>query len=376
MSTILKALRRLEEDRSAQSQRPLREEVTRDVAKPKSRGVLRPVLAVLLGLGVAAGAGALAFWYMGGTEEADPSVGRAKPAELAAADRASPRARPAAPAKQPRKPRAAKPARRRSSPSPAAAPSEASEQGLPAGALASKVELVKRPPAEPRIAASEAATSAGGSGTLPRPLDPEEIPGRHKLRPVRGSSAAPASSIAASTVAPDPPREATPTAGAQAGSAGPEREASRRSPSGTRPEATQPRAEPRVVTAAPEPEAPEPPATPARDAEPITTSAQAAAGKTSDQVVASAGVAPRSLEPEAPAASEVARAEIPDLRVERTVWHPTAERRFALIEFDESAERREVREGDAVGPLVVSKIEPSGVVFVHDGVELRRRVGE
>jgi hypothetical protein len=53
-----------------------------------------------------------------------------------------------------------------------------------------------------------------------------------------------------------------------------------------------------------------------------------------------------------------------------------AERRIALIEFDRSAEHREIREGDAVGPLVVSKIEPSGVVFVHEGVEVRRRIGE
>jgi hypothetical protein len=58
------------------------------------------------------------------------------------------------------------------------------------------------------------------------------------------------------------------------------------------------------------------------------------------------------------------------------VWHPIAERRVALIEFDQTAERREVREGDAVGPLVVSAIEPSGVVFVHEGVEVRRRIGE
>jgi hypothetical protein len=87
-------------------------------------------------------------------------------------------------------------------------------------------------------------------------------------------------------------------------------------------------------------------------------------------------VAPREPEPREAASKEIARAEVPALRVERTVWHPVAERRLALIEFEQSAERREIREGDAVGPLVVSKIEPSGVVFVHDGIELRRRIGE
>jgi hypothetical protein len=45
-----------------------------------------------------------------------------------------------------------------------------------------------------------------------------------------------------------------------------------------------------------------------------------------------------------------------------------------LITVDGGVE--EIQEGDAVGPLVVSKIEPSGVVFEHEGIEIRRRVGE
>jgi hypothetical protein len=117
--------------------------------------------------------------------------------------------------------------------------------------------------------------------------------------------------------------------------------------------------------------------TPARDAE-----RRAAAPKptyteeSSRKPAKSSAAAPREREPAEAASSEIVRAEIPGLRVERTVWHPIAERRVALIEFERSAERREIREGDAVGPLVVSKIEPSGVVFVHEGVEVRRRIGE
>jgi hypothetical protein len=61
--------------------------------------------------------------------------------------------------------------------------------------------------------------------------------------------------------------------------------------------------------------------------------------------------------------------------VERTIWHPLAERRIAVVELEGSDETLELHEGDAVGTLVVGKIEPSGVFFVHDGVELRRRVG-
>jgi hypothetical protein len=66
---------------------------------------------------------------------------------------------------------------------------------------------------------------------------------------------------------------------------------------------------------------------------------------------------------------------VPNVYVERTIWHPMAERRVAVVELEGSDETLELHEGDAVGPLVVGKIEPSGVFFVHDGVELRRRVG-
>ena len=65
---------------------------------------------------------------------------------------------------------------------------------------------------------------------------------------------------------------------------------------------------------------------------------------------------------------------LPEVHVEETRWHPDASRRLARVEVDGVA--REVQEGDALGPLVVSSIEPSGVVFTHDGVEMRRRIGE
>ena len=74
-----------------------------------------------------------------------------------------------------------------------------------------------------------------------------------------------------------------------------------------------------------------------------------------------------------PAASRVAAA--PQIFVERTVWHPTASRREATVQVEGFAEPLSLREGDAVGVLVVSKIEPSAVVFLHGTRELRRRVG-
>jgi hypothetical protein len=64
--------------------------------------------------------------------------------------------------------------------------------------------------------------------------------------------------------------------------------------------------------------------------------------------------------------------------VTQTIWHPRAERRIAVIERLDAAEGGEplrLREGDRVGSLQLVSIEPTGVVFVHNGVELRRRVG-
>ena len=82
----------------------------------------------------------------------------------------------------------------------------------------------------------------------------------------------------------------------------------------------------------------------------------------------------RSRPPPAPP-SKLVRAFVPSVLVVRTVWHPAAERRLAEIEVEGRPEPLLLHEGDVVGPLVVSEIEPSGVVFLHDEVELRRRVG-
>ena len=74
----------------------------------------------------------------------------------------------------------------------------------------------------------------------------------------------------------------------------------------------------------------------------------------------------------------IERNPIPPLLVTQTIWHPRAERRVALIERlddSEGGEALRLHEGDRIGSLQLVSIEPAGVVFVHDGVELRRRVG-
>jgi hypothetical protein len=68
-------------------------------------------------------------------------------------------------------------------------------------------------------------------------------------------------------------------------------------------------------------------------------------------------------------------ASAPEVRVERTQWHPTPAKRSALIRVG-ADEPLEVREGDAVAGVVVKEIRPSGVLFLYAGAEFKRAVGE
>jgi outer membrane biosynthesis protein TonB len=87
--------------------------------------------------------------------------------------------------------------------------------------------------------------------------------------------------------------------------------------------------------------------------------------------------APKPAPVPAPAGPAVARVEkLPALVVTRTEWHPDPARRRALIRVEGRAEPLELRHGDAVGALVVTSIEPSGVVFRMGEVEVRRKIGE
>jgi hypothetical protein len=64
------------------------------------------------------------------------------------------------------------------------------------------------------------------------------------------------------------------------------------------------------------------------------------------------------------------------ISVDKTIWHPDADRRLAIVELTESGEELRLQEGDAVGPLVIETIRPGGVLFVHDGVQVEYRVGQ
>ena len=63
------------------------------------------------------------------------------------------------------------------------------------------------------------------------------------------------------------------------------------------------------------------------------------------------------------------------MRVERTQWHPSPERRVAWVEVEGMTALREVREGERVGPYVVREIEAAAVLFADGNAVLRREVG-
>jgi hypothetical protein len=299
VSTILKALRRLEEEKASAGSRPLREEVAMasgpaPAPSPRRRWVLAAApLCVLFLL-----AAIWSLWPAGHPDAAS---------DVAAQPVATPAAAPEAVARAPRRPeRVVRPA-----PEPARFPLEPrtspSDAGLPDIAFASPVEVVDRGPVEPRTPIA----LARASDPLPEPHSapaPEETPTPPAPEPVVAKPAPPA----------------------------PDR-------------AVKPAAVPLVARStppAPEPAVAKPAAPKPAEVAAVPASQPAARAK-------SAGPAPR---------------------VERTRWHPVAERRVAFVTLGDEALR--IQEGDEFGRYVVREIEPSGVVFLEDGKPLRRKVGE
>ena len=92
---------------------------------------------------------------------------------------------------------------------------------------------------------------------------------------------------------------------------------------------------------------------------------------------------PKTIEAESPLSMQVEeslpvvrRVRLPRIEVVRTIWHPQADRREAEVRTSDSDELLRVGEGDAVGPLVLLQIQPAGVIFDHEGVQIQRRVGD
>jgi hypothetical protein len=74
--------------------------------------------------------------------------------------------------------------------------------------------------------------------------------------------------------------------------------------------------------------------------------------------------------------AEVERSNLPDVSVVQTSWHPRAGNRSAKVRLESGGENLLLREGDAVGGLIVQEITPSSVLFTTGEIEIRRRVGQ
>ena len=112
----------------------------------------------------------------------------------------------------------------------------------------------------------------------------------------------------------------------------------------------------------------------ARETAPSVVASAEPSRRPAAEAVAGRPAAAKPINPP-PAVVRLTRPDIPAINIVRTAWHPQADRRSARIRFEGSDETLTVREGDAVGALVIKKITPSSVLFETGGIEIRRRVG-
>ncbi|HVH18222.1 MAG TPA: hypothetical protein VNF72_07975 [Myxococcota bacterium] len=348
MSTILKALRRLEEEKSrGATSRPLREEVASGPGEvPRRRRSWLPVVAMLIG----AGLGASAWWvwpYERGGEpvrEAEAAAPATQVEESIVTRRIPPGFNDAAAKVENEFHELAQAGR----PEDAYDPSEellvedpVAAGGPPEDAFASPVEVVERPAPEPRIA-----PVAPGAPQKRVILDPahlaNEPPAVTSRRAKRAADQAEAQAprIAAATT--PMPVTATPDPVAD--------------PPPPHPLEQQPPPKPRV-----EPAPAAPLEKPAARVEPPKPAPRPAP----ERVVAKKS---------APAAVSQASDADSAVRVKRTQWHPEPARRSADIAV--SGKSESVHEGDVVGDYVVTEIRPSGVVLSRDGQRIERGIGQ
>ncbi len=337
MSTILKALRRLEEEKaSAESSRPLREQIAATAPAPpesSGRGWLSAVLALVVS---AFAGGGLIWWLYGGEQNAGVEQVAAMPPAEAQAPTPAQQAGPAAPSR---------PA------TPAAGP--------PRDAFASDVDVVRRPERIPRLADAD-------------PVQPKPAPTAGARRPVEDSVAMARANAQAQAEIDQLAEMDRRIAEAQAGQAPAPAPVVREA----QPQASPTRREPAPTVAKAEPKRAVAQAEPAPERTVAKPTPAPVAPKPAPKVVAAApepkpAAAPKPApvadpEPAAPAWSGPL--------VEKTKWHPTAERRSAWLSV--GGEPREVVEGDVVDGATVREIQPSGVMFERDGESTRRGVGE
>jgi len=318
VSTILKALQRLEDEKRARVERSLDEQIVarRSTPDPERRSRKLGLVAVA-GVAVVAAA-AFVFWPAREDSEAvvaqESTTAAVAPVAAAAPEEPVPAAE---------KPRRRNPARQQPAARAQTDPSQAK--------AAATVEVIERldepsPDARALVEAPNRVASAA---------EPKRPARRPSLRKPNREAANPAA----------PPRPAAEPAAAAMPVAIREPE----------PAATARAVEP--VAADPEPAPPAPielaavAPKPAAAPEPIPAPAR---------------------EPEK---KVVQRAKLPALSIQKTIWHPDTERRIAIVKLGDAEEVLRLKEGDAVGPLVIESIQPGSVLFNHDGIEIRYNVG-
>jgi hypothetical protein len=69
--------------------------------------------------------------------------------------------------------------------------------------------------------------------------------------------------------------------------------------------------------------------------------------------------------------------EVPRFAISGTTWHPYRQRRTADISVETAGGTRtvEVREGEIFGSMKVSEIGPTSITFLHEGKVIKRRIG-
>jgi hypothetical protein len=323
LSTILKALRRLEQDQAAERERPLQNAVVEGGLPPAAPSTSRLRRLAFALAGVALGAGGVLWLQRGGDEIPPPAL-----PPVASAPPVVPPQAPVAPAPTPA------PLPLPVAPPPPVAVVEV-EPPPPEAAAEPRVTIAVGAPAEP--GAESAAPSSPDPGMEAQAaVAPPEVASAPPTGPI--AVAPPADPAPSLESFPAPPREAPPK---------------------------------RVVRA--EPRSTAPPSELPVSAESAVAGAVVGGGivRSGEESALGEDVRPapqpRRRAARAPASVDVA--------VVRTVWHPKAERRTALLASPDDAAPREYREGDRVGTLTLLRIEPSGVVFEKDGAEVRQNVG-
>lgn len=232
-------------------------------------------------------------------------------------------------------------------------------------------DLASDPVSETTAAAARditaAAETASAPGTLSRTSpEPAEPPARAMV--AVESPAAPAAALAAAPAPPVLPVLSAPAAPKEVAAVSPPATATGPgAPSAERPPIPE-----RAQTAASAPTpSPMPSPMPAdRTSAPSPVSRPPAATRASETAQ------PRPASDPPNDFQRVSPAGLPEIHVVRTAWHPKPERRSARVRVSSTDELITAHEGQTVAGLVIQEITPSAVVFSAGDVEIRRRVGD